>query len=108
MNSLKTKFGKRLKELRKSRGMTQEQMAEFINIEPPNLSKIECGMHFPQPEKLEKIALALNIEVQELFDFEHLQKKQTLIKNINDILLSLDIKKVELVYKFVKNLKILK
>ena len=107
MSSLKVKFGRRLRELRKSKKMTQEQIAEFVSIEPPNFSKIECGMHFPQPEKIEKIARALNVDIKELFDFEHMQKRQTLIDNINKNLEDFDIKKVELIYKFIENLKVL-
>ncbi len=108
MNSLKSKFGKRLKELRRSAKLTQEQLAEIVNIEPPNISKIECGMHFPQPDKIEKIASALNVEVKELFDFEHFQKKQDLIKVINIALEGFELKTVELVYKFVSNIKLYK
>lgn len=47
-------------------------MSELVSIEPTNLSKIESGIHFPQPEKLEKIAQALNVSIAELFEFEHL------------------------------------
>ncbi len=43
MSSLKEKFGKRIKELRKAKGFTQEEIAELVNIEPPNISKIESG-----------------------------------------------------------------
>ena len=39
MSSLKDKFGKRVKEIRKGKGITQEQLAESVNIEPPNISK---------------------------------------------------------------------
>ena len=78
MTSLKRKFGKRLKELRKSKGLIQEQLAELINIEPPNISRIESGTHFPQPENIEKIAQVLNISVKELFDFEHFDEKTIL------------------------------
>ena len=108
MTSLKVKFGKRLKELRKSKGLTQEQVAEIINIEPPNFSKIENGLHFPQPDKIEKIACALNVEIHELFDFEHIQKKQDIIKYILESIDDFDIKKLELVYKFIYNLKLYK
>ena len=31
----------RVREIRKSKGLTQEQIAELINIEPPNVSKME-------------------------------------------------------------------
>ena len=78
MTSLKQKFGKRVREIRKSKGLTQEQIAELINIEPPNVSKMESGLHFPQPDKIEKLAKALDVNIQELFDFEHIQKKQDL------------------------------
>lgn len=108
MTSLKYKFGKRVRELRKSKGYTQEQIAELINIEPPNMSKLENGMHFPQPDKIEKIANALDVEVQELFDFEHFKQKKDLINFINISLEDLDVSAVELVYKFIKNLKLYK
>ena len=54
MKNLKEKFGKRMKEMRKAKKLTQEHLAELVGIEPQNLSKIECGMHFPQPDKIEK------------------------------------------------------
>ena len=108
MTSLKQKFGKRVRELRKSKGLTQEQIAEIINIEPPNVSKMENGLHFPQPDKIEKIAKALNVDVHELFDFEHIQKKQDLVKYIKASLDNFDTKTLELVYKFIYNLKLYK
>ena len=108
MGSLKEKFGKRLRELRKSKSVTQEQIAEIVGIEPVNISKIERGMHFPQPDKIEKFALALDVDIKTLFDFEHFQDKDTLIKTINIALKDFDIKNVEMVYKFVSNLKLYK
>ncbi len=106
MSSLKVKFGKRLRELRKSKGLTQEQLAERVPIEPPNLSKIECGTHFPQPEKIEKIADALGISISNLFEFEHLKEKNELLKNIIATLEEFDLKTTELVYKIVSELKL--
>ena len=108
MSSIKTKFGRRLKELRKNRGFTQEQLSELVSIEPTNLSKIESGIHFPQPEKLEKIAQALNVNIAELFEFEHLQDKNMLLDCITSSLSKLDEKKVEFVYKIITGLKIFK
>lgn len=108
MISLKQKFGKRIRELRKSKNITQEQFAELIGMEPSNISKMECGLHFPQPEKLEKLAKILGVDVQALFEFEHFNKKQDLIKFIEDSLEEFDIKKIELVYKFICNLKLYK
>ena len=108
MTYLKNKFGQRVKELRKGKGLTQEQLAELINIEPPNVSKMESGLHFPQPEKIEKIAKALDISIKDLFEFEHFQKKEDLIKYINSSIKEFDLKTIELVYKFIYNLKLYK
>ena len=108
MSSLKIKFGKRVRELRRSKKITQEQLAEIVNIEPPNISKIECGMHFPQPDKIEKIAIALGVDIKDLFDFEPLVKKEELIGDIIEDLNDFEPKAVELVYKFVSNIKLYK
>lgn len=108
MTSLKLKFGKRVRELRKNIGLTQEQMAEIIGIEPPNISKMENGMHFPQPDKIEKIAKALNVSIFELFEFEHFGKKEELIRYIKSTIDNFDEKKIRLVYKFIYNLKLYK
>lgn len=105
MSSLKSKFGKRIKELRKSNGYTQEEVAEKIGIEPTNLSKMENGLHFPQSEKLEKLANLFNINIMDLFDFEHFQEKEVLIKEINNYLNSTSSKNIELIYKFIKSLQ---
>ena len=55
MSNFKTKFGKRLVELRKEQKLSQERLAEYIDIAPRNLSKIETGVTFPSVENLEKI-----------------------------------------------------
>ena len=97
MSSLKDKFGKRVKEIRKGKGITQEQLAESVNIEPPNISKIECGMHFPQPDKIEKIAKVLDVDIKDL-----------LVNFITDTVNNCEPKTLELIYKFVYNIKLYK
>ena len=49
--------------------MTQEKLAEKINMDITSLSKIETGRNYPQPETVEKIANAFGIEVEQLFMF---------------------------------------
>lgn len=108
MITLKNKFGKRIRELRKSKKLTQEQFAELIGMEPSNISKMESGLHFPQPEKLEKLAKILDVNVSELFNFEHFNNEEDLINYIDKSLKDFDLKTIELVYKFVCNLKLYK
>ena len=84
---VKRMLGLRIKEFRKFRKMTQEQLAELIGIEPHNVSKIEIGKNYPTPENLAKIALALNIEIHELFMFDNGPKPIEEIKTfvINEV-----------------------
>ncbi len=70
MENLKTKLGKRIKSLRKSRNITQERLAEIINMDITSLSKIETGRNYPQPETLEKISKALNLDISRMFTFK--------------------------------------
>ena len=57
---LTTKFGKRLKELRKKAGLSQQQLAELVGMESlNNISKLETGEQLPKKENLEKICRAL-------------------------------------------------
>lgn len=54
MTSFQNKFGARVKELRKSKKYTQEQLAEKLNIGVRSLGKIETGNSFPSMATLEK------------------------------------------------------
>ena len=66
---IKKKFGKRLREIRTAKSLTQEKMAEQIEIQPENYSRIENGLSFPKPENLVKISNVLGVEIAELFFF---------------------------------------
>lgn len=64
-------LGKRLREIRKNLGYTQEQFAEIAGIEPQSISKIESGKNFPLLSNLEKIANKLDINLSEFFIYNH-------------------------------------
>lgn len=105
MNSIKQKFGKRIRELRKSNGLTQEKLAELIGMETPNVSKMENGLHFPQLENLKKLSLIFNIELKDLFDFEHFNSREELLIKIDKFIKKADNKDIELLYKFITNIQ---
>lgn len=67
-------LGKRIKNLRRKGGLSQEQFAELISIDPNSVSRIECGVHYPSMETLEKISEVLKVELRDLFIFS---KKET-------------------------------
>ena len=104
MGEISKKLGKRLKELREQRGLTQLELAELIDMESSNLSKIERGAQIPKEESLLKLTLALNIQVKDLFDYEHFADKKTLLNNINNILKNSHIETIRKFYKILINL----
>jgi transcriptional regulator with XRE-family HTH domain len=101
---IKQKLGKRIRELRNKKNITQEFIAEKINISPANYSRIENGISYPKPENIEKICEILEVTAKDLFDFEN-------HKNINDIIQEIcsEIKNndslARLLYKFMKTVQ---
>lgn len=53
--------------LRKSKGLTQAQIAELVNTTPASYNRWEKGVNWPDPESIEKIAFQLNVKSSELF-----------------------------------------
>ncbi len=89
---LTVKFGKRLKELRKKAGLSQQQLAELVGMESlNNISKLETGEQLPKKENLEKLCKVLNVEAKDLFDFGHIKSKDELFDEILNILKTLSL-----------------
>ena len=108
MSNLSEQLGKRISEIRKARGIKQSELAELIDIEATNLSKIERGIHLPKIDKIYKITKALNIEVRDLFDFGHIKTKDELLKDINDILNCSSVEETRFFYKILISYKEMK
>lgn len=53
-------LGKKIKELRKSKGLTQEELAEKIGIDDKHLSRIEKGYHSPKYNLVLKLSQVLD------------------------------------------------
>lgn len=99
--NIKKFVGKRIKELRKKQHLSQEQLAEMIDINQNALSYIETGENFFSAETLEKIISALKIEPVELFDYNHLQTNDKLLNEIISMLKN-NPDKIQEVYKITK------
>jgi transcriptional regulator with XRE-family HTH domain len=59
-------FGVFIKRHRKIKGLSQDDLADKLDIERAHLSRIECGRKKFRVEKLERLAQALGIELAEL------------------------------------------
>jgi transcriptional regulator with XRE-family HTH domain len=68
--TLREKFGRRLRQIRAQRRMTQEQFAETVDISVDFLSLIERGRNAPSFETLDKMAKRLKLSVADLFTLD--------------------------------------
>ena len=59
-------IGARLQEIRHTRGLTQEQFAEAVGIQPPTLSRYETGRRSMSVDLLVRVAGALDVPVDRL------------------------------------------
>ena len=59
-------IGKRIKSAREKKGLTQEQLAEQVNLSPMHISVIERGNKLPRLETLIKIANVLDVSADTL------------------------------------------
>lgn len=102
--NIKRELGEKVKRIRKNRGLTQEELAEMIDISSRNLSNIEVGANFPKSETLEKILKALNITTQDLFENDYLRESDALLEDINEYLEQVkdNRAKLEKIYKMIK------
>jgi len=60
-------IGFRLKQLREKAGVSQEKMAELVGVSRGQLQKYESGANMMNTEKLQQVAGALSVPVQEFF-----------------------------------------
>ena len=60
-------IGKRVQELRKKKGVTQEQLSEILEISPHYLSALERGIYNIKLETLVKIMNYLDCSADEVF-----------------------------------------
>ena len=99
--NMKKNLGNRIREIRISRSLTQEALAEKINLSAKSLSQIELGNNFVSAETLEEICSALNIPPKTLFDFEYSELSQE--NSIKEIVTKLENnpKLLKTIYKIV-------
>ena len=63
-------LGKNIQKARKSMNYSQNKLADVLNISREHLAKIETAKRYVSLKLLFKIAEALNIKENDLFDFE--------------------------------------
>lgn len=84
-------FNEKLQELRKNKGLTQEELAESLYVSRTAVSKWESGRGYPNIESLKEISKFFSVSIDELLSGEKLlfiaeNENKTNIKNICELL----------------------
>ena len=65
-------FHEKLQELRKSRGLTQEELAEALFVSRTAISKWESGRGYPSIDSLKEISRYFSVSIDDLLSGEQL------------------------------------
>ena len=84
-------FHEKLRELRKSRGLTQEELAEALYVSRTAVSKWESGRGYPSIDSLKEISKYFSVTIDDLLSGEALisiaeRENKTNIQNLFDLL----------------------
>ena len=59
-------FGKKLQQIRKAKGLTQEKLEELAGVHEKHISKLELGTYKPSFDTLNKVLTALDLKIDEV------------------------------------------
>ncbi len=84
-------FNEKLQELRKSRGLTQEELAEALFVSRTAISKWESGRGYPSIDSLKEISKFFSVTIDDLLSGEKIisiaeRENKSNIQNICDLL----------------------
>ena len=87
-------FHEKLQELRKNRGLTQEELAEVLYVSRTAISKWESGRGYPSIDSLKEISSYFSVTIDELLSSEKLlsiaeRENKTNLRNMCDLLFGL-------------------
>ena len=102
--NIKKLLGKKIQKIRKTRGITQEKLAELVELDTSSISHIENGKYYPSAENLEKILKVLKITPSELFMMEANAPIKDLIEEMNSAMQNNE-NLTRLMYKFYRSIK---
>jgi transcriptional regulator with XRE-family HTH domain len=77
---MRNELGNAIRNARMEKKLTQEKLAELVNISPVHVKQIEAGTRMPSVEVLYKISVTLNLSVDDVFFPEEPSAKEMLGK----------------------------
>lgn len=106
-------IGERIRQVRKSKGLTQEELAEKAGINASYMGTVERGDRNISIETLEKIMKGLDVTPTDFFQFHEIESDD--LKNENDKLLEMmksllynrPVEENKLIYRVIKDILII-
>ena len=71
---VKVKIGQRIKELREASNMSQKDLSYAADLDRSYIASIENGQRNVSIVNIEKIAIALNVNLKDFFDYGEFDK----------------------------------
>jgi len=95
-------LGSRIRELRKQKGLTQEQLGESSNIGAQYVSLVEREGANVTLALAENIANGLQVELKDLFDFEHKADDELLRTDLKAMIDSAEGERLQQLHRVIK------
>lgn len=100
------KIGQQIRKFRKAQGLSQEQLAEFVDISTPHMSHIETGNTKLSLPVLVSISQTLHVSTDELLFDAPPNRKGKALQEIESILDSCSPKQAIIISEIIKSTKI--
>lgn len=104
-----TKLGLRIRELRVIKGLKQGKLADLLDMERSNFTRIEGGKQHPKYSNLIKLAQILGVNIKDIFDFEDTIKNEKQLKEeIIQKLENLSLEELKYINRNIDEIKLLR
>ena len=97
---IKRMIGTRIAEIRNRKGMTQEELAGKMGINPKYLSSIERGKENPTLNTIISLSISLGVDLNEMFSFVEIQDPIKRKSLVTAFLNEADSEQMKIAYKF--------
>lgn len=107
-NDVKRIFGKNIRNLRITNGLTQEELAEIVGLERKSITAIETGVSYTSSDILAKLSNYFNVELSFFYKTDYIEQTNVEInikKEINRLLFDCKQDLLEKIYNIIITLK---
>jgi transcriptional regulator with XRE-family HTH domain len=104
MADAKILLGKRIRDLRTRKGLSQEKLGELAQVSGKYIGEIERGLANLTIDVAEKISKGLQVEMVDLFDYEHEMGNKRLKEEINSLINKTDDRELKKIFRVIKSL----